>query len=594
MKTINYYWSIFAFVALLFTSCTTEETAVDTSPEAKNSAELTFGALLDNLANRSMNKDHFSQVPTCSDAEPDMAMVTFSYPGSGGDKVVEVGISEDSDGYFTEYSELLKIPIAQGAAFTKVTLKGFRVYDSSDNLIWVAPIAPGDFAGYITKPLPFDVDVYANSKPYIDVEVLCFDRRDVNEYGYPFFDLVPGKIYPLCFFANLCVGDRHFVGNYTLDLYYDDGTGRIQLYTSGDANAMPNTGVLANNNYFADPLCLEVPDKPEGFLDSQDYLFYVITPKDWTGNYGDVDNTPLAEEGLSWNDVNALLNADGETNEYIHVFIGCDVIPGCIPGVSTAGDLDGDCIPNDDDNCPTTYNPGQADGDDDGVGDVCDECPTRAGTEANGCPQNEPCIGSDPDGDGFFGLCDNCPEEYSLTNNGCPVDACIADSDGDGLNDCIDGCPSEYSLTNNGCPETTPPSGCGTAFMFGDTEINDISNSNRWGWAENFNTDDGATQTFDFWRGAGQNDTSKGVKAGTVTITATGDQVQFTINLASGFSISDLHVYLSEEQPGNTAKSPGKYNRNDEVGDSETSFTLTRTSDDDSFWVIVHAGDTCN
>jgi len=341
MKTIKYYWSIFAFVALLFTSCSTEETAVDTSPDAKNSAELTFGAMLDNLANRSMNKDHFDQVPTCSDEEPASAEVTFSYTGSGGDKVVDVGISKDAQGYFTEYNELLKIPVAQNAAFTTVTIKGFKVYDSNDNLIWVAPVAPGNFSGYVNKPLPFPIDVYPGTKPYIDVEVLCFDRRDVNEYGYPFFDLIPGKIYPLCFFANLCVGDRHFVGDYSVDLYYDDGTGRVQLYSSGDANAMPNTG-FANGNYFANPLCLVVPDKPEDFLDSQDYLFYVITPKDWggPGNYGDVDNTPLAEEGLNWNDVNGLLNIDGTTNEYIHLFIGCDVIPGCIPGTPTEGDRD--------------------------------------------------------------------------------------------------------------------------------------------------------------------------------------------------------------------------------------------------------------
>jgi len=572
MKSIKYCWSILALVTLFFTSCTTEETALDTSPDATNSVELTFGTLLDNLVNRAMTKDHFNQVPTCSEAEPDIVEVTFSYTGSDGDIVVEVGVSKDSSGYFTDYNKLLRIPIEQGTEFTTVTLKGFKVYDSDDELIWIAPVAPGNFAGYIDEPLPFNFDVYAGTKPYIEVEVLCFDRRDVNEYGYPFVDLVPGKIYPLCFFANLCVGDKHFVGDYTLDLYYNDGTGRIQLYTSGNANAMPNTG-FANGHYFADPLCAVVPDKPEGFSDSQDYLFYVVTPKDWTGNYGDVDNNPLSEKGISWNDVNLLLNTDGQTNEYIHLFIGCDVIPDCIPGTPTPGDLDGDCIPNED-----------------------DDCPTRFGTEPNGCMPNEACIGSDPDGDGFFGLCDKCPEEYSLTNEGCSEnDYCDKDDDGDGIKNCVDNCPTVFGpVSNKGCPIENSPSGCGTAFMFGDTQINSISNSNRWGWAENFNRVDGATQTFDFWKGAGQNDTSKGVKAGTVTITSTGDQVLFTINLASGFTISDLHIYLSEENPGNTAKSPGKYNRNDEVGNSATSFTLTRTSSDDSFWVIVHAGNTCN
>jgi len=36
------------------------------------------------------------------------------------------------------------------------------------------------------------------------------------------------------------------------------------------------------------------------------------------------------------------------------------------------GDLDGDTVCNDDDNCPDTYNPGQEDADGNGIGDVCE------------------------------------------------------------------------------------------------------------------------------------------------------------------------------------------------------------------------------
>ncbi len=591
MKKLKNYMGILAIFALLFTSCSTEETSV-ANPADDTSAILEFGAVLNNLANRAASdtKNHFAAIPDCSAEEPAMAEITFSVDG-GASQTIMVDILNDSDGYFTAYDEALKIAIASGGSVS-VELQGFMVYDSGDNLIWVAPSDlndPGLFDGYVDNALPFSTTVYSGTKPYIDVEVLCFDRRMVNEYGYPFFDLVPGKLYPLCFFANYCTeAGRHFVGNYSVELTYIQGN--IQLYSS----STPVTGQRTNGEYFADPVCLVVPESPYDNMDTP-YLSYTITPLDWNATYGDIDNTPLTTVLLSGNDVLDLLNADGTTNEYIHILIGCEEIPGCIPGVPTEGDRDGDCIPDNDDNCPDTFNPDQADGDGDGVGDVCDLCPDRFGSEANGCPQNEPCIGSDPDGDGFYGDCDNCPEEYSLTNNGCPVDDCIDDSDGDGINDCDDGCPSEAGPeSNNGCPVVTPPSGCGTAFMFGNTRINEISNSNRWGWAQEFDTDDGSSQTFNFWRGAGQNDTSKGVLAGTVTITVDGDEVEFEIDLNDGFTIDDLHVYLSEESPGNTAKSPGKYNRNDDVDDDATNFTLTRTSSDSSFWVIVHAGDTCN
>jgi len=80
-------------------------------------------------------------------------------------------------------------------------------------------------------------------------------------------------------------------------------------------------------------------------------------------------------------------------------------------GEPTEDDKDGDGIPNELDNCPAVFNPvrpmdqgRQADADNDGIGDACDECPndpTRAARARSA---------GDLDGDGVPNGIDNCPE----------------------------------------------------------------------------------------------------------------------------------------------------------------------------------------
>ena len=452
----------------------------------------------------------------------------------------------------------------------------------------------GDFSGYVDDPLPIVFDVQDGTKPYIDVEVLCYDRRMVNEYGYPFFDLVPGKLYPLCFFANYCPSPdgRHYVGNYAIDLYYDDGETRVQLYDSMDTVADTD-----DSNNSADPLCLVIPESPFDDPD-QDYIFYTVTPLDWDGYYGDIDNTPLAEVGLSWNDIDAYLNDDGETVEYVHLLIGCEPNNEDCP-LSPEVDPDGDCIPNtgdcvgdECDNCPDYYNPGQEDGDGDGVGDVCDNCPDDAnfdqtnsdndsyGDACDNCPYKDNENQADSDGDGLGDACDTCP-------NVAPED----DDDGDCLPNNEDPCPYD---ANNDCDE--PEDGqCGTAFMFSeDLRINEVTNSNRWGWIEYYESGEGSI-TRDLYVGAGQNDLSKGTNIGSVTISRSGSMLNFDFDLDGDYEFSELHIHVADTQEEATgvAKSPGRYNQNDILtGLEDQSLDILDDLADD-FWVIVHA-DACD
>ncbi len=126
--------------------------------------------------------------------------------------------------------------------------------------------------------------------------------------------------------------------------------------------------------------------------------------------------------------------------------------PSCLPsrpgeysGLPTAGDADGDGIPDAQDNCPDLFNPDrpvdnfvQVDTDGDGLGDVCDPCPLDANTTA--CSSVDP---EDVDGDGYGNALDNCPGVANPDQ---------LDSDGDGKGDACDACPDDYNPAGQACP----------------------------------------------------------------------------------------------------------------------------------------------
>jgi hypothetical protein len=93
-------------------------------------------------------------------------------------------------------------------------------------------------------------------------------------------------------------------------------------------------------------------------------------------------------------------------------------------GDACDADVDGDGVPNGTDNCPFVANPGQSDLDGDGIGDACD---------------------TDIDGDGVPNATDNCPlvanpDQADQDGDGIG-DACDADIDGDGVPNDTDNCP---------------------------------------------------------------------------------------------------------------------------------------------------------
>ena len=127
-------------------------------------------------------------------------------------------------------------------------------------------------------------------------------------------------------------------------------------------------------------------------------------------------------------------------------------------GTGIIPDSDNDGISNDQDNCPTIYNPNQEDGDADNVGNVCDNCPSvsnpnqedsdadNVGDVCDNCLSVSNPDQADSDADTIGNTCDNCP---SVSNSG------QEDSDNDGVGNLCDLCPETPAgepVGPNGCP----------------------------------------------------------------------------------------------------------------------------------------------
>ncbi len=221
MKIFKNYFMGIAIVAMLFASCSKDENAGE--PKVGDEmATISLGAVLnDFIRNQDVSKQ---SIPECSDDAPMYARVVLTH--ELGEEDVIVPINFDGTTYFTDYDEELAIPIPAEETTTAVSLTDFWIYAEEPGEgvmpIWMAPKEGSDYENFVNDALPLNFDLRAGSKKYVDVEVLCFDDREVNLYGYQFFDLVPVPLIKFCLFGNFCPSEdgRHYVAGYTVNVWY--------------------------------------------------------------------------------------------------------------------------------------------------------------------------------------------------------------------------------------------------------------------------------------------------------------------------------------------------------------------------------------
>jgi hypothetical protein len=197
------------------------------------------------------------------------------------------------------------------------SLDYFGVYNEAGDLIWVAPGA-GVFSEFLNNPLPLEIDLRAGVKKYVEVSVLCFDDRFVNEYGYLFFDLDTNRAIEFCIFGNYCdETGRHYPAAFSVDIWsYSNGETGAQLY----ANVENTVAMNDAGDYAGSPVCFALPD-----TDGTDEYYVEITLLN-SDAYGNVTEEVIRSGVITDEDVRSLFDGD-DAADYFHFREGnCNLV----------------------------------------------------------------------------------------------------------------------------------------------------------------------------------------------------------------------------------------------------------------------------
>ena len=553
MKNFKSFISLVAIFALLFTSCSKDEVSGIQDDPNINMATISFGAVLnDFVANRAALKTPAltGDVPVCSDAAP--VKVRVALKNSGGMWVS--GQDGDAGGFI----EIPVIPNGEGGWMTKessdlelpegmYSLEYFAVLDAGNNILWIAPrendmYGPANFAAFVNDALPIAINLRVGVKKYIDVEVLCYDQRFADEFGYLFFDFTELDTITLCIFGNYCnETGRHFPAKFSIEAWmYSGDPLNPKMGDPLTTEALFNeTGFYQDPvEAFAKPICFALPDGEE-----DDWYYIEISILDFEGVY---DAPAGLKQTLVISDTEVLDLYNNGTNSYYHFREGCEDQPCPIT------DRDCDGFDDDIDVCPKIYNPDQTDTDGDGKGDACDACPDDdtntcgiIDTDGDGvadqednCPNTSNADQADADGDGVGDVCDNC------VNTRNPLQG---DNDGDGVGNLCDNCintvnPAQVDTDKDGigdlcdsgevvppCEIDAPNTDCSVANLQGNTGFVQISANLPFELIENGNV------------------------AGNVSVVISGGSLTILSQLSVSYLYTDYEIEVSANSDGSNS-----------------------------------------
>lgn len=316
MKSSTLTTYLACFVFLLF-SCSNDNEIIKDQVQGK--ATLAFAAVLNDLiSTREAGKQQLGNIPQCSKNAPVYVEVVLSHTGipiaGTFQQPLRLRVMQDSRGiYFTE--ENLQLELDPNI----YSLDYFRVLDENLQVIWIAPrVEAGEvnFAGLVDFPLPLEIDLRAGTKRYVDVNVICYDNRLINFYGYLFLELMVNQAIKFCVFGNYCdeTGRHADAVSYNVSVWSYSGNETAPkgaVIHEGHENAIFVEDDFENeiSVTYAVPLCLALPDTP-----GQDQFYFEITLLEGMGI--DAPN-PLIRRGvITEDDVRSLFEGDNNLDYY--------------------------------------------------------------------------------------------------------------------------------------------------------------------------------------------------------------------------------------------------------------------------------------